>query len=75
MQHCTQKISGLAAGVRTILYVQAECCEHLFSYMSAAWLQVYAVALYVEAEKAASELAVRSRGGFFGDNRCAQWAA
>ena len=40
-----------------------------------AWLQVYAVGLYVEAEKAASELAVRSRGGFFGDDRCAQWAA
>jgi hypothetical protein len=27
--------------------------------------QVYAVTLYVEAEKAAKELGVRSRGGFF----------
>lgn len=34
-------------------------------------LQVYAVALYVEAERAAKELGVRKRGGFFDDNRCA----
>ena len=31
--------------------------------------QVYAVALYVEAERAAKELGVRKRGGFFDDNR------
>ena len=30
-------------------------------------VKVYAVALYVEAEKAARELGVRSRGGFFDD--------
>ena len=30
-------------------------------------MKVYAVALYVEAEKAARELGVRSRGGFFDD--------
>ena len=28
-------------------------------------MQVYSVALYVEAEKAAKELGVRARGGFF----------
>ena len=33
-------------------------------------VQVYAVALYVEAERAAKELGVRKRGGFFDDNRC-----
>ena len=38
-------------------------------------LQVYAVALYVEAERAAKELGVRKRGGFFDDNRCATCAA
>ena len=32
-------------------------------------LQVYAVALYVEAEPAANELGIRHRGGFFQDNR------
>ena len=31
--------------------------------------QVYAVALYVEAERAAKELGVRKRGGFFDDDR------
>ena len=30
--------------------------------------QVYAIALYVEAERAAKELGVRQRGGFFADN-------
>lgn len=29
--------------------------------------QVYAIALYVEAERAARELGVRQRGGFFAD--------
>ena len=29
------------------------------------------MALYVEAERAAKELGVRKRGGFFDDNRCA----
>ena len=33
-------------------------------------LQVYAVTVYVEGEKAARELGVRERGGFFDDNRC-----
>lgn len=33
-------------------------------------LQVYAVTVYVEGEKAARELGVRQRGGFFDDNRC-----
>ena len=33
-------------------------------------MQVYAVALFVEAEPAAHELGVRHRGGFFQDNRC-----
>lgn len=32
-------------------------------------LQVYAVALYVEAEPAANELGIRHRGGFFTDDR------
>lgn len=32
-------------------------------------MQVYAVTVYVEAEKAARELGVRQRGGFFDDNR------
>ena len=33
-----------------------------------AWtMQVYAVTLYVEAERAAKELGIRSRGGFFDD--------
>ncbi len=32
--------------------------------------QVYAVTVYVEGEKAARELGVRQRGGFFDDNRC-----
>ena len=31
-------------------------------------MQVYAIALYVEAERAAKELGVRQRGGFFDDN-------
>ena len=31
--------------------------------------QVYAIALYVEAERAAKELGVRKRGGFFDDDR------
>lgn len=31
--------------------------------------QVYAVTVYVEGEKAARELGVRHRGGFFDDNR------
>ena len=31
---------------------------------------MYALALYVEAERAARELGVRKRGGFFDDNRC-----
>jgi hypothetical protein len=30
--------------------------------------QVYAIALYVEAERTAKELGVRQRGGFFDDN-------
>lgn len=38
-------------------------------------LQVYAVALYVEAERAAKELGVRKRGGFFDDNRCAKFSS
>ncbi len=33
-------------------------------------MQVYAVTVYVEGEKAARELGVRQRGGFFDDNRC-----
>ena len=33
-------------------------------------LQVYAVALYVEAEAAANELGIRHRGGFFQGDRC-----
>ena len=32
-------------------------------------LQVYAVALYVEAEPAANELGIRRRGGFFTDDK------
>ena len=32
-------------------------------------LQVYAVALYVEAEAAANELGIRHRGGFFQGDR------
>ena len=32
-------------------------------------LQVYAVAMYVEAEAAANELGIRNRGGFFQGNR------
>jgi hypothetical protein len=31
--------------------------------------QVYAVTVYLEAERAAHELGVRDRGGFFADNR------
>ena len=31
---------------------------------------MYAVTVYVEGEKAARELGVRQRGGFFDDNRC-----
>ena len=38
-------------------------------------LQVYAVTVYVEGEKAARELGVRQRGGFFDDNRCVKLAA
>lgn len=37
--------------------------------LTASFLQVYAVTVYVEAEKAARELGVRQRGGFFDDNR------
>jgi hypothetical protein len=36
--------------------------------------QVYAVTVYVEAEKAARELGVRQRGGFFDDNRNEDYA-
>ncbi len=36
--------------------------------------QVYAVSVYVEAEKAARELGVRSRGGFFDDGRDEDYA-
>lgn len=36
--------------------------------------QVYAVTVYVEAEKAARELGVRQRGGFFDDNRDEDYA-
>lgn len=37
-------------------------------------MQVYAVSVYVEAEKAARELGVRSRGGFFDDGRDEDYA-
>lgn len=37
-------------------------------------VKVYAVALYVEAERAAKELGVRKRGGFFDDNRNEDYA-
>jgi hypothetical protein len=37
-------------------------------------VQVYAVSVYVEAEKAARELGVRQRGGFFDDNRDEDYA-
>ena len=39
-------------------------------YDLAVLVQVYAVALFVEAEPAAHELGIRHRGGFFQDNRC-----
>jgi len=39
-------------------------------YDLAVLAQVYAVALFVEAEPAAHELGIRHRGGFFQDNRC-----
>lgn len=37
-------------------------------------VKVYAIALYVEAERAAKELGVRQRGGFFDDNKDADYA-
>ena len=52
---------------------QDDSCKHASQiccgrFQTTEPLQVYAVTLYVEAEKAARELGVRSRGGFFADD-------
>ena len=46
------------------------CFAPLWETSDTFWVQVYAVTVYVEGEKAARELGVRQRGGFFDDNRC-----
>ena len=53
----------------TLLYQKAPCYTRK-PYDLAVVVQIYAVALFVEAEPAAHELGIRHRGGFFQDNRC-----
>jgi hypothetical protein len=49
---------------------QKALCYTREPYDLAVLVQIYAVALFVEAEPAAHELGIRHRGGFFQDNRC-----
>ena len=48
---------------------QKALCYTREPYDLAVLVQIYAVALFVEAEPAAHELGIRHRGGFFQDNR------